>query len=31
MPKNQAAWLVAPHKSLEVKDAPYTEPLGGGD
>ena len=29
MPKNQAAWLVASHKPLEVKDAPYTEPQAG--
>ncbi len=29
MPKNEAAWLVAPNAPLEVKDAPYTEPQAG--
>jgi NADPH:quinone reductase-like Zn-dependent oxidoreductase len=29
MPKNQAAWLMAPHRKLQVKDAPYTEPKEG--
>ncbi|MBS0472593.1 MAG: zinc-binding alcohol dehydrogenase family protein [Proteobacteria bacterium] len=26
MPKNEAAWLVAKHRPLEVRNAPYTEP-----
>jgi NADPH:quinone reductase-like Zn-dependent oxidoreductase len=29
MTKNEAAWLVAAHKTLEVGPAPYTEPQGG--
>ena len=29
MPKNQAAWLVAKHAPLQVRDAPYTEPGAG--
>jgi len=29
MPKNEAAWVVAQGKPLEVKDAPYTEPAAG--
>jgi NADPH:quinone reductase-like Zn-dependent oxidoreductase len=29
MPKNEAAWVVARGKPLEVKDAPYTEPGAG--
>ncbi|HUO11264.1 MAG TPA: zinc-binding alcohol dehydrogenase family protein [Caulobacteraceae bacterium] len=29
MPKNEAAWLVAKHQPLEVKDAPYPEPGAG--
>jgi NADPH:quinone reductase-like Zn-dependent oxidoreductase len=29
MPKNEAAWLVAKHQPLQVKDAPYTEPQAG--
>ena len=29
MPKNEAAWLVAEHRALEVKEAPYTEPGAG--
>jgi NADPH:quinone reductase-like Zn-dependent oxidoreductase len=29
MPTNEAAWLVAPHQSLEVGPAPYTEPQAG--
>jgi len=29
MSKNQAAWLVAKHRRLQVKDAPYTEPGAG--
>jgi hypothetical protein len=29
MPNNEAAWLVAKHAPLQVKDAPYTEPGAG--
>ena len=29
MPSNEAAWLVAKHAPLQVKDAPYTEPGTG--
>ena len=29
MPKNEAAWQVAKHQPLQVKDAPYTEPAAG--
>jgi NADPH:quinone reductase-like Zn-dependent oxidoreductase len=29
MPKNEAAWLMAKHQPLEVKEAPYTEPGAG--
>lgn len=29
MPENEAAWLVAKHALLEVKEAPYTEPGPG--
>lgn len=29
MPQNKAAWAVAPHQKLQVKDAPYTEPQAG--
>jgi NADPH:quinone reductase-like Zn-dependent oxidoreductase len=29
MPKNEAAWLVAKHALLQVKEAPYTEPGAG--
>jgi len=28
MPKSEAAWLVAKHGPLQVKEAPYTEPEG---
>lgn len=29
MPQNEAAWLVAKHQPLQVKDAPYTKPKAG--
>lgn len=29
MPVNKAAWIMAPHRRLEVKAAPYTEPKAG--
>lgn len=29
MPKNVAAWLVAKHALLQVKEAPYPEPGAG--
>jgi NADPH:quinone reductase-like Zn-dependent oxidoreductase len=29
IPKNEAAWLTAEHGSLEVKEAPYTQPAAG--
>lgn len=29
MPKNEAAWMMAKHDSLQVKEAPYVEPGAG--